>query len=327
MAGPTPTYSSVVAHTAAFLAELIADPLLRRHLLSAAAAAGGGGRQQQHPAATLQALSLVSDALDTAASAPPSLSSLRAAERLLLSLAAATPLSCLLLALASASRRRGGAAAAAAAAAASRRGEDGSVETAAMSAMRVLSLMSGAQAQEMRELEREYEKVLNANCTAYALYLKKILEAGDAAKETYSPPPPPPELGSGKGRRELMRPPSLYPQRVPPHLIVQQQPSPSPSPTGRGSPVARLRAEHSPATPSSDVSMEDSPSSSELLAGREEKHTASPLSQPGRARPRGEEDDDDDVAAMLSPEHASARLQSNTVPDVTMATPRAAADS
>uniref|UniRef100_A0A0E0BZG5 RING-type E3 ubiquitin transferase n=2 Tax=Oryza meridionalis TaxID=40149 RepID=A0A0E0BZG5_9ORYZ len=366
MAGPTPTYSSVVAHTAAFLAELIADPLLRRHLLSAAAAAGGGGRQQQHPAATLQALSLVSDALDTAASAPPSLSSLRAAERLLLSLAAATPLSCLLLALASASRRRGGAAAAAAAAAASRRGEDGSVETAAMSAMRVLSLMSGAQAQEMRELEREYEKVLNANCTAYALYLKKILEAGDAAKETYSPPPPPPELvfgvgdddqdgdddeqataetdeavssqndvrynpiwadadeaadlyprqGSGKGRRELMRPPSLYPQRVPPHLIVQQQPSPSPSPTGRGSPVARLRAEHSPATPSSDVSMEDSPSSSELLAGREEKHTASPLSQPGRARPRGEEDDDDDVAAMLSPEHASSVMGGDCGGDV-----------
>uniref|UniRef100_A0A0E0FIZ5 RING-type E3 ubiquitin transferase n=1 Tax=Oryza nivara TaxID=4536 RepID=A0A0E0FIZ5_ORYNI len=406
MAGPTPTYSSVVAHTAAFLAELIADPLLRRHLLSAAAAAGGVGRKQrQHPAATLQALSLVSDALDTAASAPPSLSSLRAAERLLLSLPVATPLSCLLLALASASRRRGGAAAAAAAAvldlfaldpalarhelapaafealfaprllpvmrhfaarrastaaaaaeAASQRGEDGSVETAAMSAMRVLSLMSGAQAQEMRDLEREYEKVLDANCIAYALYLKKILETGDAAKETYSPPPPPPELvfgvgdddqdgdvddettaetdeavssqndvrynpiwadadeaadlyprqGSGKGRRELMRPPSLYPQRVPPHLIVQQQQS-SPSPTGRGSPVARLRAGHSPATPSSDVSMEDSPSSSELLAGREEKHTASPLSRSaGRARPRGEEDDDDDVAAMLSPEHASS---------------------
>uniref|UniRef100_A0A0E0JFY7 RING-type E3 ubiquitin transferase n=1 Tax=Oryza punctata TaxID=4537 RepID=A0A0E0JFY7_ORYPU len=313
MAGPTPTYSSVVAHTAAFLAELIADPLLRRHLFSAAAAGGGGQqRQQQHPAATLQALSLVSDALDTAASAPPSPSSLRTAERLLLSLPAATPLS-------------------------------------------VLSLMSGAQAQEMRDLEREYEKVLDANCTAYALYLKKILEAGEAAKAS-SPPLPPPELvfgvgdddqdgddddettaeteeavssqndvrynpiwadadevadlyprqGSGKGRRELMRPPSLYPQRVPPHLIVQDQPPPPPT-TRRGSPVARLRAEHSPspATPSDD-SM-DSPSSSELLAVREEKHTASLLSRPGRARPRGEEEDDDDAAAaLLSPEHASS---------------------
>lgn len=68
-----------------------------------------------------------------------------------------------------------------------------------MSAMRVLSLMSGAQAQEMRDLEREYEKVLDANCIAYALYLKKILETGDAAKETYSPPPPPPELVFGVG--------------------------------------------------------------------------------------------------------------------------------
>jgi hypothetical protein len=92
--------------------------------------------------------------------------------------------------------------------------------------------------------------------------LQPIWADADEAADLY------PRQGSGKGRRELMRPPSLYPQRVPPHLIVQQQQS-SPSPTGRGSPVARLRAGHSPATPSSDVSMEDSPSSSELLAGRE----------------------------------------------------------
>ena len=61
-----------------------------------------------------------------------------------------------------------------------------------------------------------------------------------------------------------MRPPSLYPQRVPPHLIVQQH---SP-PTNRGIPVARLRAEHSPspAAPSDD-SMEES--SSDLGAGKE----------------------------------------------------------
>jgi hypothetical protein len=72
--------------------------------------------------------------------------------------------------------------------------------------------------------------------------------------------------GSVKGRRDLMRPPSLYPQRVPPHLIVQQQQR-SP-PVGRGSPVSRLRAEHSqsPAAPSDD-SMEES--SSELGAGKE----------------------------------------------------------
>ncbi|XP_006645675.2 LOW QUALITY PROTEIN: putative E3 ubiquitin-protein ligase LIN [Oryza brachyantha] len=408
MAGPSPTYSSVVAHTAAFLAELIADPLLRRHLLSAAAAGGGGQQQkQQHPAATLQALSLVSDALDTAASSPPSPSSLRAAERLLLSLPAATPLSCLLLALASASRRRGGAAAAAAAAvldlfaldpalarhelapaafealfaprllpvmrhfaarrasaaaAASEGGEDRSVETAAMTAMRVLSLMSGVQATEMRALEREYEKVLDVNCRAYALYLKRILEAGDAARAS-SPPPPPPELvfsvgdgghdcddndeeataetdeavslqndvrynpiwadadeaadlyprqGSGKGRRELMRPPSLYPQRVPPHLIVQQQKPPAPA-TGTGSTVSRLRGIEHSATPSDD-SMDSSSSVSALLAGREEKHTASPLSRRDRARPHGGEDDDDDddaVVAILSPEPASSAVGSD----------------
>lgn len=247
MAGPPPTHPAIVAHTSSFLAELIADPVLRRHLLSAAAAADG---HHHHPAATLQAMSLVTDALDAAASASPSPSSLRAAERLLLSLPSATPLSCLLLALACAARRRGGAAAAAAvldlfaldpalarheiaptafeslfaprllpvmrhfaarraasaaaAAAAAANGdgeEDRSVETAAMSAMRVLSMMSGAQAQEMRELEREYDRVLDLNCKAYAIYLKdKILQAvgGDTsspvASLSSSPPPPPPEL-------------------------------------------------------------------------------------------------------------------------------------
>ncbi|KAM0913621.1 hypothetical protein ACQ4PT_012049 [Festuca glaucescens] len=392
MAAPMPTYSAVVAHASAFLGELIADPLLRRHLLSAAAAADGGGGQ--HTAATLQALSLISDALDTAPSASPSPSSLRAAERLLLSLPAATPLSCLLSAIASAARRRGGApsaasavldlfvldpalarhelapaafealfaprllpvmrhfatrrasAAAAVASAAQFREDSRSDETAALSAMRVLSLMSGAQAQEMRGLEREYEMVLDVNCKAYALYLKKILETGEAAR--LSPPPPPPELvftvgdgdmsaadeeastdadegalscvrdnpmwaeaegdlyprqGSIKGRRELMRPPSLYPQRVSPHLIVQQQrQSPQVGRSGRWSPAPRLREEPSPATPSDD-STEDS--SIELYTGKQEKHAASPLSKPRKAQPR---DDDGAGWARLSPEPSSSPM-------------------
>ncbi|OEL31842.1 putative E3 ubiquitin-protein ligase LIN-1 [Dichanthelium oligosanthes] len=399
MAGPTLTYSAIVAHTAAFLAELVADPLLRRHLLSSAAAAdGGGGKPHQHPAGTLQALSLISDALDTAASASPSPSSLRAAERLLQTLPAATPLSCLLLALACAARRRGGAAAAAAvavldlfvldpalarhelapaafealfaprllpvmrhfaarrasaaaaaaAAAAGNGDEDGSDEATALSAMRVLSLMSGAQAQEMRALEREYEMVLDVNCRAYALYLKKILEAGETSTVSSSPQSPPPELvfgvgtdeenrgdddaapendepassqngfrnnpmwsemeesgdlyprrqGRVRGRRDLLRPPSLYPQRVAPHLIVQQSP-----PVGRGIPASRLRAEdsqsQSPAAPSDD-SVESS--SSELGAGKEEKHSASPpSSKPRRAPPRPRAD-----GSWLSPDPASS---------------------
>ena len=182
----------------------------------------------------------MSDALDTASSGSPSPSSLRAAERLLQSLPAATPLSCLLLALACAARRRGGApaaaavldlfaldpalarhelapaafealfaprllpvmrhfaarrASAAAAAAAGRSDED-----TALPAMRVLSMMSGAQAQEMGVLEREYEMVLDANCRAYALYLRRILEAGEAS--TLSSPPHPPELVFGVGADE-----------------------------------------------------------------------------------------------------------------------------
>lgn len=73
-----------------------------------------------------------------------------------------------------------------------------------------------------------------------------------------------------------MRPPSLYPQRVPPHLIVEQQ-RPRSQPVGRGSPASRLLAERSrsrsrslsqsPAAPSDD-SVEDS--SSELGAGGKE---------------------------------------------------------
>ncbi|GJN06533.1 hypothetical protein PR202_ga24268 [Eleusine coracana subsp. coracana] len=394
MAGPPPSYSAIVAHTSSFLAELIADPLLRRHLLSAAAAAAttgaDGNHQHQHPAATLQALSLVSDALDAAAaSASPSPSSLRAAERLLRSSVtpSPTPLSCLLLALACAARRRGAAAAAtavmelfaldpalarhevapaafealfaprllpvmrhfaarraavaaaAAAAAASSNGgdeEDRSVETAAMSAMRVLSTMSGAQAQEMRELEREYDKVLDVNCRAYAIYLNAIIEAGgDTTTAASSPPPPPPELvfgvGDGednnedameetaedetpiwaeaedlyprglrgstsfKGRRDLLRPPSLYPQRVAPHLILQQRHQ-SP-PTSRGSPASSRLRESSPAAPSDDsLTMDDS--SSEICDGSKEENVAaaSPLSKPSTHGDEGH----------LSPEPASS---------------------
>lgn len=74
-----------------------------------------------------------------------------------------------------------------------------------------------------------------------------------------------PRQGSIKGRREMMRPPSLYPQRVAPHLIVQQQKKQPPQ-VGRGSPASRLRAGYSPAT-ASDESTEDS--SSELYTGKQ----------------------------------------------------------
>ncbi|KAG0535792.1 hypothetical protein BDA96_03G008700 [Sorghum bicolor] len=205
----------------------------------------------------------------------------------------------------------------------------------------------------MRALEREYEKVLDANCKAYAHYLKRILEAGEPSSTAVSPSPPPPELVFGvgddgdsrgdedaapenddsvassqselrdnpmwaeaeeqpgdlyprrqssiRGRRDLMRPPSLYPQRVPPHLIVQQQQQQqAPPPVGRGSPASRIRAEHSrsrstAAAPSDDSTEE---SSSELRDGKEEKIAAPPLSS---KQPRLRAD-----AGRLSPEPASS---------------------
>jgi hypothetical protein len=78
MAVPMPTCCVVVAHASALLGDLIADPLLRRHLLSAAVATDAGGGQNM--GATLQALSLMSDMVDTAPSASPSPSALCAAE-------------------------------------------------------------------------------------------------------------------------------------------------------------------------------------------------------------------------------------------------------
>jgi hypothetical protein len=68
-----------MAHTAAFLAELIADPLLQRHLSAVVVANSVGGQR----AATLQALSLIYDAIYTAASGSPSPLSLCAAQHLL----------------------------------------------------------------------------------------------------------------------------------------------------------------------------------------------------------------------------------------------------
>jgi hypothetical protein len=107
--------------------------------------------------------------------------------------------------------RRASAAAAAAAASAAGNDDDeegsnrSSDEATAPSAMRVLSLMSGAQAQEMRALEHEYEAVLDVNCRTYALYLKKILDAGDTPSTVAPPSPhpsPPPELVFGVGADE-----------------------------------------------------------------------------------------------------------------------------
>lgn len=81
-----------------------------------------------------------------------------------------------------------------------------------------------------------------------------------------------PRRSSFKGRRDLMRPPSLYPQRVPPHLIMQQQHN-SP-PTSRGTPAAssRLREEEhtpSPAAPSDDSLSLDESSSDIYDCGKE----------------------------------------------------------
>lgn len=65
--------------------------------------------------------------------------------------------------------------------------DDGwSVEGAA--AVSLLSRMSGGQAAELKELERGYEDVLDANSRAYAEYLKEVLESADGGRQPRRPP-------------------------------------------------------------------------------------------------------------------------------------------
>ncbi|XP_020097769.1 putative E3 ubiquitin-protein ligase LIN-1 [Ananas comosus] len=66
--------------------------------------------------------------------------------------------------------------------------EEDEGRSAAMAAAAVLSRMSGEQAAELKDLERGYEEVLDANSRVYAQCLKKILESGDQPSDTQGPP-------------------------------------------------------------------------------------------------------------------------------------------
>ncbi|KAJ8479726.1 hypothetical protein OPV22_023453 [Ensete ventricosum] len=64
--------------------------------------------------------------------------------------------------------------------------DDRSVEAAA--AMSLLSRMSDGQAGRLKDLERGYEEVLDANCKVYAEYLKEVVEMGDGGRLVLAPP-------------------------------------------------------------------------------------------------------------------------------------------
>lgn len=103
------TPGTVLRPITAFFNEALSQPDLRHRILSAAR-----GRPPFPDPAALQALSLLSQALDSSAAtspARPSPSALRAAEKLLLSLPSRSPLSVLLLSLTHALHRRPAAAA------------------------------------------------------------------------------------------------------------------------------------------------------------------------------------------------------------------------
>lgn len=53
-----------------------------------------------------------------------------------------------------------------------------------------LSKMSDEQTSELKELEREYEDVLDENCRALAEYLKQVLENEDDDHDRLIEPPP-----------------------------------------------------------------------------------------------------------------------------------------
>ncbi|WOL08341.1 E3 ubiquitin-protein ligase [Canna indica] len=227
MTAPTPAV--ILRHTTTFLEEALSNPDLRRRILSSA--------RRSIPSASpasLRALSLLSDALDSSSPAASA-----AADKLLLSVSGRNPLSALLLALAHA--LRGWAVPAALAlldlfsldptlarheivpalfealflphllpvlhwfadqrsrvlsSASLRRGhplpdkdeddDERSVEVAA--AMSLLSRMSGGQAGRLKDLERGYEEVIDANCRIYADYLKEVVEMGDGGRRIPAPP-------------------------------------------------------------------------------------------------------------------------------------------
>lgn len=54
--------------------------------------------------------------------------------------------------------------------------------------MSLLSRMSDGQAGRLKELERGYEDVLDANCKVYAEYLKEVVEMGDGGRLVLAPP-------------------------------------------------------------------------------------------------------------------------------------------
>ncbi|XP_064943831.1 putative E3 ubiquitin-protein ligase LIN isoform X2 [Musa acuminata AAA Group] len=58
----------------------------------------------------------------------------------------------------------------------------------AVAAMSLLSRMSDGQAGRLKELERGYEEVLDANCKVYAEYLKEVVEMGDGGPLVLAPP-------------------------------------------------------------------------------------------------------------------------------------------
>jgi hypothetical protein len=181
--GATPTYSAIVAHTS--------SPTLTSDATSSPPRTVSTIRTRR------RARSLVSDALDAAASASPSDSVVaRAGHSAVLPPPGGRAGGLRFAVRAAPAPRHVPLRRAPAAQAAASGGEDRSVETAAM---RVLSMMSGEQAQEMRGLEREYQKVLDANCRAYAAYLKQtlLLQAPSSTALLLSSPPPPPELVFG----------------------------------------------------------------------------------------------------------------------------------
>lgn len=57
--------------------------------------------------------------------------------------------------------------------------------------MSLLSRMSGGQAGRLKELERRYEDVIDANCRVYAEYLKGVVQMGGGGRR---PPSAPPQL-------------------------------------------------------------------------------------------------------------------------------------
>ncbi|OVA08576.1 WD40 repeat [Macleaya cordata] len=172
-------------------------------------------------------------------------------------------------------------------------------EAATVSGTRLLSRMSEDQTLKLKEVEREYEDVLDENCRAFVGYFKEILRNRDG-NQLISPPPlifkrssegrkmeydeekkikvEEIGLGNGRGSSTNSNSPPVYPQRVSPQFFTKQ------ITTTRLNTSSNSKKDSESDSSSDNISSESSSSSSESEHEIEENNRKTALFEPNQAQ-------------------------------------------